>query len=76
MGLAMRTNIDIDDALLKEAMEVTELSTKKAVVEEALRRLVTIQRQRRALADMKGIGWDGNLDEMRRNFSRDFGDPE
>ena len=72
----MRTNIDIDDALLKEAMEVTGLGTKKATVEEALRRLVTIQRQRRALADMKGLGWEGDLDEMRRNFSRDFGDPE
>jgi Arc/MetJ family transcription regulator len=71
----MRTNIDIDDALLKEAMEVTALSTKKAVVEEGLRKLVTIHRQRKALAELKGIGWEGDLDEMRRNFSRDFSDP-
>lgn len=71
----MRTNIDIDDVLLKEAMEVTGLDTKKATVEEALRKLVAIGRQRKALAEMKGLGWDGDLDEMRRNFSRDFGDP-
>jgi Arc/MetJ family transcription regulator len=69
----MRTNIDIDDALLKEAMEVTALSTKKAVVEEGLRKLVTIHRQRKALAELKGR--EGDLDEMRRNFSRDFSDP-
>ena len=36
----MRTNIDIDDDLLTEAMAVSGLSTKKATVEEALRRLV------------------------------------
>ncbi len=61
----MRTNIDIDDVLLKEAMEVTALSTKKAVVEEALRKLVTIHRQRKAFDELKGIGWEGSLDEMR-----------
>lgn len=64
-GDAMRTNIDIDDALLKEAMEVTELSTKKAVVEEALRRLVENHRRRRAFDELKGMGWEGDLDEMR-----------
>ncbi|RDJ22450.1 type II toxin-antitoxin system VapB family antitoxin [Bosea caraganae] len=64
----MRTNIDIDDALLKEAMEATELSTKKAVVEEALRRLIENNRRRQAIKDLKGIGWEGDLDEMRRNF--------
>jgi Arc/MetJ family transcription regulator len=61
----MRTNIDIDDALLKEAMKVTELSTKKAVVEEALRRVVDAHRRRRAFDELKGIGWDGDLDAMR-----------
>lgn len=64
----MRTNIDIDDALLKEAMEATELATKKAVVEEALRRLVRSHRQRQAIENLKGIGWEGDLDEMRRTF--------
>ena len=36
----MRTNIDIDDDLLAEAMKAAGLTTKKATVEEALRRLV------------------------------------
>lgn len=61
----MRTNIDIDDALLMQAMAATGLATKKATVEEALRRLVQRQQQQRAIADMAGLGWDGDLEAMR-----------
>jgi len=66
----MRTNIDIDDELLTKAMEATGASTKKATVEEALRRLVQSHERRNAIAELRGIGWEGNLDEMRegRNF--------
>jgi Arc/MetJ family transcription regulator len=67
----MRTNIDIDDALIAEAMAVTGLATKKATVEEALRRLVLHHRRRNAVADMAGLGWEGNLDAMREG--REFG---
>ena len=59
----MRTNID--DALLTEAMAAAGLTTKKATVEEALRRLVQRHRRRRALDDMAGLGWEGDLPEMR-----------
>jgi hypothetical protein len=34
-------------------------------VEEALRRLVRECRQKNAIADMAGLGWDGDLDAMR-----------
>jgi Arc/MetJ family transcription regulator len=54
---AMRTNIGIDDALLKEAM--------RATVEEALRRVVTTGRRQQAIADIAGTGWDGDLEAMR-----------
>jgi Arc/MetJ family transcription regulator len=57
----MRTTIDIDNALLAEAMEASGLKTKKATVEEALRRLVREHRQKNAIADMAGLGWDGDL---------------
>ncbi len=62
----MRTNIDIDQALLTEAMERTGTRTKRDVVDLALRRLVQIERQTRARA-MWGMGWEGDLDEMRRD---------
>jgi Arc/MetJ family transcription regulator len=63
----MRITIDIDDALLAEAMEASGLKTKKAAVEEALRRLVRERRQKNAIADMAGLGWDGDLDAMRED---------
>ena len=61
----MRTNIDIDDALIAEAMAATGLATKKATVEEALRRLVRRHQRLGALADMAGLGWKGDLGAMR-----------
>jgi len=70
MRLAMRTNIEIDDELLKEAMAATDQTTKRATVEEAWRRVVRLHRQKRALEDLKGIGWEGDLDEMRENWTR------
>jgi Arc/MetJ family transcription regulator len=66
----VRTNIELDDELLSEAMMATGLSTKRATVEEALRSLVQMHRQRAAIKDMAGLGWEGDLDSMRqaRNF--------
>lgn len=64
----MRTNIDIDDKLLEEAMELTGQKTKKAVVEESLKELIRLKRQKRAIEQLRGIGWEGDLDEMRRGF--------
>lgn len=61
----MRTNIEIDDDLITAAMAATGLPTKKATVEEALRRLVRHHRQKQAIAEMAGLGWEGNLEAMR-----------
>ena len=67
----MRTNIEIDDRLLKDAMKATGQATKRATVEEALRRVVRAHRQRQALKSLKGIGWEGDLDAMRRDWAGD-----
>ena len=66
----MRTNIEIDDALIQEAMELSGLPTKKAVVEAALRALIRLRRQRGILALAGKVRWTGNLNESResRNF--------
>jgi Arc/MetJ family transcription regulator len=63
----MRTNIVIDDKLMAQAMRLTGLPTKRAVVEEGLKLLVQVRRQSRALKALKGIGWEGDLGEMRRD---------
>jgi Arc/MetJ family transcription regulator len=65
----MRTNIDIDDTLLEEAMQESGHSTKKATVEEALRMLIRLKRQRKAFNEMRGLGWEGDLEEMRLGWS-------
>jgi Arc/MetJ family transcription regulator len=62
----MRTNIEIDDALLAQAMTASGLSTKRATVEESLRLLVRLHEQVKAVADLKGLGWEGDLNEMRQ----------
>lgn len=63
----MRTNIEIDDDLMKQAMAAAGLSTKRATVEEGLRLLVRVRAQATALAELKGLGWEGDLDEMRQD---------
>jgi Arc/MetJ family transcription regulator len=68
----MRTNIDIDDELIAQAMAVTGLTTKKATVEEALRRLVRFHRRRVAMEKLAGSGWEGDLNTMREG--RFFGE--
>jgi len=62
----VRTNIVIDDKLMKEAMELSGLKTKREVVEQALRTFVRLKRQEDIL-ELRGIGWDGDLDAMRRD---------
>ena len=63
----MRTNIDIDDDLMTEAMQATGAKTKRDAVEQGLRKLVQIKRQQ-GIRDLRGkISWIGDLDEMRRD---------
>ena len=75
----MRTNIEIDDALMKEALDRTGSKTKKEVVEMALRMLVQVRRQE-GLLSLKGIlkdeGWDGDLETMRLSRFPDDWDKE
>jgi Arc/MetJ family transcription regulator len=61
----MRTNIEIDDELIREALEVSGLKTKRAAVEAGLRALIRLNKRRKIL-DLAGkVQWEGNLDESR-----------
>jgi Arc/MetJ family transcription regulator len=61
----MRTNIDIDDDLLAEAMRVASTTTKKATVEAGLVELIRRHRTRK-VRELRGtVDWVGDLDEMR-----------
>ena len=61
-----RTNIVIDENLIKKGLEVTGLSTRRALVDHALRELLRRESQKRIL-ELKGqIKWEGDLDAMRQ----------
>lgn len=61
----MRTNIVIDDTLMEQAMSLSGLETKKAVVEEALKVFIQIQQQL-LIRNFRGkLKWEGDLEQMR-----------
>lgn len=62
----MRTNIDLNDQLVQQALELSHAKTKKEVVELALQNFVkSLQRQQ--LLTLRGtIQWEGDLDVMRQ----------
>lgn len=60
-----RTNIDLDDDLVRVVMRRYGLKTKKDAVDFALRRLVGPVPTRRQMLELEGVGWDGDLDAIR-----------
>lgn len=69
----MRTNIVIDEELVKKGIRYTGLKTKKELVNHALKELIQ-REERKEILRLKGkLHWDGDLEEMRRNR---FDDPD
>lgn len=64
-----RTNIAIDEALIRRVMRLYRLPTKRAAVDFALRALVG-DRRRREMLDLEGTGWDGDIAKIRRSRVR------
>lgn len=61
----MRTNIVIDDKLMRETLRLTRLKTKREAVELGLRTLVRLRRQEQVRRFRGKLEWEGNLDAMR-----------
>jgi len=74
MTEAIRTNIVLDQALIDEALALTGLKTKKAVIEEALRTLTRLKRQENIRALRGQLHWEGDLDKLRTNRIDDVAD--
>src|SRR5208283_4612983 len=62
----MRTNIDIDDKLMRQAMRAGGTDTKKATVEAGLRLLIQTRSQVGMRRFRGKVKWEGNLEEFRR----------
>jgi Arc/MetJ family transcription regulator len=61
----MRTNIEIDDELMRQAMRSSGARTKRAAVEAGLRLLVQTRGQA-SLRRLRGkVSWDGDLQTSR-----------
>jgi Arc/MetJ family transcription regulator len=65
----MRTNIDIDDRLMRQALRASGRTTKRAVVDEALKLLVQTRSQA-GIRKLRGrIRWEGDLEASRATRS-------
>ena len=63
----MRTNIEIDDKLMKDTLRATGLKTKREAVELGLRTVLLLRQQER-VRELRGkITWEGDLDAMRKD---------
>ena len=63
----MRTNIVIDDELMKEVLKLTGLKTKREAVEQGLKTLVHLKRQEQIRKFRGKLQWEGDLERMRRD---------
>lgn len=63
----MRTNIEINDTLMQQAMRAGRFSSKKAAVEAALQALVQGHEQRKILKLFGKVAWEGDLNESRNS---------
>jgi len=71
--MKMRTNIVIEDELIKKCIEYTGLKTKKEIVNFALLELIQ-RKERKEILRFKGkLHWEGDLEEMRRSRFNDTG---
>lgn len=64
-GVMTRTNIEIDDDLIERVMQIYRLPSKRAAVDLALRKLAGEPMSRQEMLEMEGVGWGGDLDEIR-----------
>ena len=62
----MRTNIEIDDALMAEAQKASGHATKKQTVEEALRLMIRLRRQQEVGVAFGKYRWRGGLARYRK----------
>jgi Arc/MetJ family transcription regulator len=67
MGAMTRTNIEIDDELVTRVMKRYQLKTKKEAVDLALRQVAGTPLTQEFLNSVHGMGWEGDLDELRQS---------
>ena len=80
----MRTNIEIDDKLMRQAMKATGTATKRATIDKALRKLVALHEHEKAVGEMfrrqeierQAAMREGRLDEWHAELVKKGNYPE
>jgi Arc/MetJ family transcription regulator len=68
----MRTNVVLDEELLKRAKELTGIKTTRQVIQEALETLVLLREQAN-VRNLRGkLNWEGDLGTLREGRSGDY----
>jgi Arc/MetJ family transcription regulator len=62
----MTTNVEIDDALMEEAMELTRIKTKKQVIESALKEFIAANHRRQLMSLRGKVEWEGNQESAQK----------
>ena len=65
--MCMRTNVEIDDDLMRQAMRLSGVGTKREAVDLALRELVARYQRLGVLALRGRVHWSGDLEQSRRD---------
>lgn len=61
-----RTNVVMDDELVKKCLTATGIKTRRALIDHALRELLRHEKQKKVLALKGRLNWEGDLDKWRR----------
>jgi Arc/MetJ family transcription regulator len=69
----MRTNVILNDELIRKAQQLTGIKTKKDVIHEALITLIRMREQAQVRALRGKLPWDGDLNQQRQGRSHDLG---
>lgn len=62
----MRTNIDLNDALILQALKLSKIKTKRKVVEEALKKYIAFLKRKQLLVFKGKVVWEGDLNKYVR----------
>ena len=66
MARMVRTNIVIDQGILKRVMDLYGLKTKREAVDFALRYAARAELRKKKTLALEGVGWEGDTQVMRQ----------
>ena len=69
----MRTNVILNDELIRKAQQLTGIKTKKDVIHEALITLIRMREQAQVRALRGKLTWEGDLNQQRQGRNHDLG---